>query len=514
MKNFVFDKNKILKGIMVLSMFLILISLVFTSEVFSKYLAVEEQDYTIGAESFFFSSNKLDELGGEAEFTGNFDIELYNFSTTENTSYNITYDVTISDIESLGNTTVSYTDDKSGELTGNQNTTATISISPHADVTSFKVTISTNNGFGKTLWMTFNQPGDFAGGDGSSGSPYQISSWNHLDNARNDLTAHYELINNLYSTSSGYTALASSDANDGKGWEPIGYDPNNSGTNRFTGYFNGQGYTIADLYINRPDEDNIGLFGHIGISINNQSTTIENICLENVNVTGNRGVGALVGRVTGNQATLIQYACVTLGTIKGTGATGGLVGSNNSHRTDWGGVDNNPRLLYSFADVSVIGVPETGENARTFEKIGGLAGCSQRGTIHNSYSQSSITVNNNESNPVSRVGGLAGCNEFRGTITHSYSTGLISVNYGENIGGFLGFLNTRGTHTAIDNCYWNTATSGFGTSNGIGSATDTGLTGLTTAQMQGTAAETNMSALNFTTIWQSVTSDYPILRSP
>ena len=41
-----------------------------------------------------------------------------------------------------------------------------------------------------------------------------------------------------------------------------------------------------------------------------------------------------------------------------------------------------------------------------------------------------------------------------------------------------------------------------------------GVTGLTTTQMQGTAAETNISALNFITIWQSVIIDYPILRNP
>jgi hypothetical protein len=42
--------------------------------------------------------------------------------------------------------------------------------------------------------------------------------------------------------------------NDGKGWEPIQY---------FRGFFEGNSYVIRNLYIDRPDETDLGLFGHI-----------------------------------------------------------------------------------------------------------------------------------------------------------------------------------------------------------------------------------------------------------
>ena len=54
-------------------------------------------------------------------------------------------------------------------------------------------------------------------------------------------------------------------ANGGKGWEPIGiYHPH--GPTAFTGFmgtFDGQGYEICDLFINRPDEDSVGLFKYV-----------------------------------------------------------------------------------------------------------------------------------------------------------------------------------------------------------------------------------------------------------
>lgn len=73
------------------------------------------------------------------------------------------------------------------------------------------------------------------------------------------------------------------DAEDQKGFSPIG-----NGT-KFTGSYDGQGYIITNLYISRDDEDNVGLFGHIGIG-----AKITNLHLEDANVIGKRGSGSLV----------------------------------------------------------------------------------------------------------------------------------------------------------------------------------------------------------------------------
>jgi hypothetical protein len=68
------------------------------------------------------------------------------------------------------------------------------------------------------------------------------------------------------------------------------------------------------------------------------------------------------------------------------------------------------------------------------------------------------------------------------------------------VGGLIG----EGNNDVTDS-YWDTETTGQSTSDGG--------TGLTTPEMTGTAATSNMVGFDFTTTWETVTSpdDYPIL---
>ena len=59
---------------------------------------------------------------------------------------------------------------------------------------------------------------------------------------------------------------------------------------RFTGTFDGQGYKITHLYINRATWDYVGLFGCTG-----SGSEIKDVGLEEVNVSGYMRVGGLVG---------------------------------------------------------------------------------------------------------------------------------------------------------------------------------------------------------------------------
>ena len=103
------------------------------------------------------------------------------------------------------------------------------------------------------------------------------------------------------------------------------------------------------------------------------------------------------------------------------------------------------------------------------------------------------------------VGGLVGQNS--GTVTDSYATGSVAGD--EQVGGLVG--DDRDT---VTDSYWDTETSGQSTSDGDG-------TGLTTSEMQGSEAESNMGGFDFTNTWSSVlesdddtTADgYPILDS-
>ena len=93
-------------------------------------------------------------------------------------------------------------------------------------------------------------------GSGTSGDPYQITSWQQLAEVNDDLSASYILMNDLNSSTTGYDTYASSSANGGAGWIPLGADVSSI----FTGDFDGQNHTISDLYILRSDTYT-GLFG-------------------------------------------------------------------------------------------------------------------------------------------------------------------------------------------------------------------------------------------------------------
>jgi hypothetical protein len=271
----------------------------------------------------------------------------------------------------------------------------------------------------------------------------QIWDWYDLDAIRDNLGGSYVLMNDLDSTTPGYTELASETANGGKGWQPIGTTGEND---RFVGSFNGQGYVICDLFADRFDESRVGLFGGVG-----EGGVIENIGVVNGNVTGHDDVGGLVGknegaisnsystcRVIGNNNVggLVGHNsgnvsnCYCAGRVTGGSSVGGLLGHNSGTVTDSyctgivtgsrsvGGLmgQNEGTASNCFATGSV-----TGNNY-----IGGLMGQNE-GTARNCSSTGSVTGNN-------YIGGLMGQNE--GTVGDSYSTGGATGN--TRVGGLVG----------------------------------------------------------------------------
>ena len=92
------------------------------------------------------------------------------------------------------------------------------------------------------------------------------------------LSGNYILMNNITFTSSDY--------NDDYGWDPIG-----KSATPFNGQFDGNGHYIKDLYINRPKQNLVGLFG----VVHGSNGKIENVTLININITGENFVGSLVG---------------------------------------------------------------------------------------------------------------------------------------------------------------------------------------------------------------------------
>ncbi len=99
-----------------------------------------------------------------------------------------------------------------------------------------------------------------------SNGEIEISNWTDLNDIRNDLTGDYVLVSDLNENTAGYETYASSNANGGSGWDPIG--EMNDG---FGGTLDGQGYIINDLFLNRPSSNYQALFGFSSGDINNVS---------------------------------------------------------------------------------------------------------------------------------------------------------------------------------------------------------------------------------------------------
>jgi hypothetical protein len=169
--------------------------------------------------------------------------------------------------------------------------------------------------------------GETAGCIGGGGPPcptpdpsqnLEIRDWYDLNAVRNNLAGNHTLMNDLDSTSPGYEELASPTANQGKGWDPIGTFIPMCPYGGCTGTFDGQGYEIRDLYINRPDENPTGLFDRVfprGVT--------KNIGVVNVTVIGNDYVGSLAGENWGTVSN-----CYSSGNVTGEEGIGGLMGWN------------------------------------------------------------------------------------------------------------------------------------------------------------------------------------------
>ena len=294
-----------------------------------------------------------------------------------------------------------------------------------------------------------------AAGDGSSGNPYQITTWDNLYWITQDTDRwddHYIQTANI-DFADASPAITTWDT--GSGFTPIG-----NLTVQFTGTYDGAGFTITGLFINRGSTNLVGMFGGT-----NTGAEIKNIGLIGINITGKDYIGGLVGWSVNS----ILNDSYSTGSVSGN-FIGGLVGINN------GSITNS----YSTSSVNSSGTSAGGLVGRNdagtvsnsystgsvsgYNFIGGLVGLNYGGTstITNSFSTGSVSGN-------TAVGGLVG-QQHDGSISFSYSTGLVSGS--SSVGGFLG-INFSGT---INNSFWNTQTSGQSSSGGG--------TGKTTTQMK------------------------------
>ncbi len=343
-----------------------------------------------------------------------------------------------------------------------------------------------------------------------------ISSIEQLQLIGND--SGYPL-NGTYVLTTNINASATATWNGGAGFDPIG-----NAANPFTGVFDGAGYVITGLVINRPSKNEAGLFGRTS-----NSAEISNLGLVSANISANASVGALVGY---NQGTITS--CYATGTVaanndsvgglvgknyQGTislsyakvnvtagedGVAGGLVGENYQRTVQdayaTGGVSSTGNSIggligYNYGNGTVVSCYATGSVSGNTH-IGGLIGYNHLGSVSSCYARGNVSGED-------YVAGFVGTNSGS-TITFCYATGAVSSAF--RVGGFAGPFSS-GT---ITSSYWNVQTSGQSTSGGGDPRT--------TADMTHPYGSTTYVGWDFSTIWAAdtdyaVNGGYPYLRA-
>ena len=260
----------------------------------------------------------------------------------------------------------------------------------------------------------------------------------------------------------GWTVSDFTDASD-SGWQPIG------GLNAV---FNGNGYTISSMQINRSvgNINNIGLFSNIG-----SGGKVKNLGLIDPAIKGLVGVknvGGIAGRIERGGVIMNSYVVGDVGAGntdqiitgdvgfgKGRGFLGGMAGWNKGF------------ILNSYAKINVI-AEDSGTAGNKHVGVGGLVGRNiDGGKVYNSYATGEVK------GPCI-VGGLVS-NQFstkpdklltRSEIKNSYATGNVETGFGtcsnsddRIAGGLVGFNN----NSRIENSYAFGQVSGDGTHSGL-----------------------------------------------
>lgn len=349
---------------------------------------------------------------------------------------------------------------------------------------------------GATIRMPIPGLGEkkYADGTGTSGDPFIIQNWRHLNNIRNETAAtpHFRLDADLDKNTVGYSDYASAEANTNTGWLPI------PSISELT--FDGNGKSIRDLVIERPTTSSVGLFAEIS-----SQSTLSDLVVHAIKVSGQSEVGILAGI---NEGTITRSASM------------GMVESNDTVDDNAGGLvgENIGQITKSYSNADVIGQGD-GFN------IGGLVGLN-RGDIEDAYATGAI-------DGAGSLGGLVGQNGTTlgdsASITRSYATGKIinSAGLTDGVAGLVGIERTdAGVDESVDiapDSFWDVDTTGQ-TDPGDSPPFPSPGVGKTTTQMKTIATYTTDlggSAWDFTTVWDivnvSIGDDtivsYPFLRN-
>ena len=219
--------------------------------------------------------------------------------------------------------------------------------------------------------------------------------------------------------------------------------------------------TVTDCY-STGDVTGSGNFTGGVVGTNTGNGTVTN-CYSTGDVTGS---GSFTGGVVGANYDGTVTNCYSAGNVSGSSYTGGVAGYN---------IDNG-RVTNCYSAGNVSGSSYTG----------GVVGYNLVGTVTKCYSAGSVTGKD-------YTGGVAGNNTGNGTVTNCYSAG--SVSGSRYTGGVVG---KNSSDSTITNCYYDKSV--CGNIGAVSGADDdaSNAKGLTTAQMTGENALSNMTGFSDT----------------
>lgn len=239
--------------------------------------------------------------------------------------------------------------------------------------------------------------------EGSQQNPFLISSADDLYQLEYEVNGASDTKSGIYFQLTNDIDLGGSSTNQ---WLPIGE------SNSFDGHFDGAGYTVSGLYIDKGDAGSIaGLFGKTS-----SVATVTNLTVAGY-VRGNHLIGGVVAQ---NSGTLTN--CSNMCEVVANGYSGGVTGE-------------------SRAEGNLTNCHNGGRITANGSFIGGIAGCSyQSMSIKNCYNTGEI-----ESLGTGSVAGIVGYNAGA-AVAHCFNYGTVS-------GLGAGVVNGQGENSVITNCY-------------------------------------------------------------
>lgn len=406
-----------------------------------------------------------------------------NVATAEITYSGSTLNVAITGV---ANGTATITVDYCGQTTVNSNQIYPGTNGVANGYIKYTVTVGTGSSSGGSTTPD-PTPGDGLTVD--TQGRYVIYTQADLAAVANDMTASYIVANDIALTGD---------------WTPLGWT--DSDDVAFTGTFDGNGYTISNLYIS-DSGSNMGLF-----AIN--EGTIKNLSVVLTGFVGTQYIGVISGQNNGT----IQNVSVTQNTALN---SGNVVQGTNDSSTFVGGITGrngeNGVIKNSFANVAVHG----------YYFVGGLVG-GNFGEISECYCKGSVNnmFNNNSLSYCAYVGGLVGGNKGSITNCYSYTSGEVKGN--QYVGGAVGGNYAEGSITNV----WvdpyvmalNTSKSGVFCGTNSGTTSQSYVVSTTTGTQGGATRITSANLQNQTTFPQTATNwdwdnvwtwsnKYPILRN-